>query len=146
MVMPKRKTPFSKIRKPMTCVIALVLETRRKKPISTVANAAGMMRGGNGAVGREKAPRLAKAMTKMAPPPIRERWRLTIGSTSFRIFACFKERKRKMGMTTALIVMGPDKGFEFAENHGITAMFIIRHADVFTEKYTGAFEACLIDR
>ena len=53
---------------------------------------------------------------------------------------------RADALTTALIVMGPDKGFEFAENHGISAMFIIRHADVFTEKYTGAFEACLIDR
>jgi len=51
---------------------------------------------------------------------------------------------RADALATGLTVMGPDKAFAFARDHGIAAMFIIRQADGFIEKYTGAFQSQLI--
>ena len=47
-------------------------------------------------------------------------------------------------LATALIVMGPEEGYEFASNNRITAMFIIRSGNGFIEKYSGSFERFLI--
>lgn len=49
-------------------------------------------------------------------------------------------------LATALIVMGPEEGYEFASDNKIAAMFIIRSGNGFTEKYTGSFDSYLIDK
>ena len=51
---------------------------------------------------------------------------------------------RADALATALIVMGPEKGFQFADDNKIAAMFIIRNEDGFSEKYTGLFENNII--
>lgn len=52
---------------------------------------------------------------------------------------------RADALATALIVMGPDEGYEFATDNRITAMFIIRSGKGFIEKYTGTFKDYLIN-
>lgn len=51
---------------------------------------------------------------------------------------------RADALATALTVMGPEEGYEFAADNRIAAMFIIRSRNGFIEKYTGAFEKYLI--
>lgn len=42
-------------------------------------------------------------------------------------------------LATALMVMGPDDGYNFAETHGIAAFFIVRTGDGFSERMSSAF-------
>lgn len=42
------------------------------------------------------------------------------------------------GLATALNVLGPDDGFELAEREGLAALFVIRRAEGFEERYTAA--------
>ena len=44
-------------------------------------------------------------------------------------------------MATALMVMGPDDGYDFAAENNIAAYFVVRGDDGFAEKATPAFEA-----
>ena len=44
------------------------------------------------------------------------------------------------GLATAINVMGPEKGFAFAEARGLTAFMIVRQGDGFVEKMTSQFE------
>ena len=46
-------------------------------------------------------------------------------------------------IATALLVMGPEKGFEFAESHGIAALFLIRAGEEYTERVTTWFSAAI---
>jgi thiamine biosynthesis lipoprotein len=52
-------------------------------------------------------------------------------------------------LSTALMVMGKDEGYTWAEQHGLAALFISRHdcdspdADPYSERMTGAFAALL---
>lgn len=48
------------------------------------------------------------------------------------------------GYATLLNVLGPDEGFEFAERHGLAALFVIHRGDRFEERYTPQFEAVLV--
>ena len=49
---------------------------------------------------------------------------------------------RADGLATALLVLGPDEGPAFAEQHGLPALFLIRRPDGrFDERTTTAFEA-----
>ena len=52
---------------------------------------------------------------------------------------------RADALATALFVMGPDQGLEFAQGNGISAMFIARNDNGYIEKYSGSFETYLID-
>jgi thiamine biosynthesis lipoprotein len=52
---------------------------------------------------------------------------------------------RADALATGLLVMGPEQGYEHARDRGISAMFIIRAGDGFTEKYSGNFQAVLVD-
>ena len=44
------------------------------------------------------------------------------------------------GLATAINVMGPEKGFAFAEARGLAAFMIVRQGDGFAEKMTSQFE------
>ena len=44
------------------------------------------------------------------------------------------------GLATAINVMGPEKGFAFAEARGLAAFLIVRQGDGFEEKMTSEFE------
>lgn len=46
---------------------------------------------------------------------------------------------------TAINVMGPDFGFEFAETHHMAAYFIVREGGVFKEKYTSEFRSYIVE-
>jgi thiamine biosynthesis lipoprotein len=46
---------------------------------------------------------------------------------------------RADALATALMVMGPEGGVQFAGANDITAMFVIRNRDEFAERYTGSF-------
>lgn len=46
-------------------------------------------------------------------------------------------------VATALMVLGPDKGYAFAERNGLAALFILRRSDHFEAKATPAFEPLL---
>lgn len=48
---------------------------------------------------------------------------------------------RADGLSTALMVMGPDQGFAFAERNNIPAFFVTREGQAFATKSTTAFEA-----
>ena len=47
------------------------------------------------------------------------------------------------GLATALNVLGPDAGFELAEREGVAALFLIRRAADFEERYTRAMQTHL---
>jgi thiamine biosynthesis lipoprotein len=47
-------------------------------------------------------------------------------------------------LATALLVMGPDDGYEFAERENIPALFIVNDNGTFTEKYTTSFLPYLV--
>lgn len=47
---------------------------------------------------------------------------------------------RADGLSTLLMVLGPERGFEFAERQGIAAFFVIRENQGFVVKSTRAFE------
>ncbi len=47
------------------------------------------------------------------------------------------------GYATLLDVLGPDSGFEFAQRHGLPAMFIVRTENGFEERYTDQLEPLL---
>ncbi|MDE2699099.1 MAG: FAD:protein FMN transferase [Gemmatimonadota bacterium] len=47
------------------------------------------------------------------------------------------------GLATAINVMGPEKGFAFAEKHNLVVFMIVRHGDGFVEKMTSNFGALL---
>ena len=44
------------------------------------------------------------------------------------------------GLATAINVMGPEKGFAFAEKHNLAVFMIVRQGDGFVEKMTESFE------
>lgn len=44
------------------------------------------------------------------------------------------------GLSTALMVLGPERGFEFARQHRIAALFVIREGQGFVTKSTDGFE------
>ncbi|MDE2725697.1 MAG: FAD:protein FMN transferase, partial [Gemmatimonadota bacterium] len=44
------------------------------------------------------------------------------------------------GLATAINVMGPEKGFAFAEKHNLAVFMIVRQGDGFVEKMTSNFE------
>ncbi len=46
---------------------------------------------------------------------------------------------RTDAFATGLTVLGPERGYQLAEKLGLSAYFIIRHQDGFTEKYTEPF-------
>ena len=46
-------------------------------------------------------------------------------------------------MATALLVLGPERGFELALRENLAALFIIREKDSFTEKMTPQFRNAL---
>lgn len=48
---------------------------------------------------------------------------------------------RADGLSTVLMVMGPERGFEFAQAQSIAAFFVVREADGFASKSTDAFVA-----
>lgn len=43
------------------------------------------------------------------------------------------------GLATALMVMGPEKGFQWAESHGLACYFLVRQGDGFEPRETTAF-------
>lgn len=45
------------------------------------------------------------------------------------------------GLSTLLMVLGPDAGYTFAEQHGVAALFIVRQGADFTVRATPRFEA-----
>lgn len=47
-------------------------------------------------------------------------------------------------MDTALMVMGPERGYLFAQQHDISALLIIRDGGNLVEKYTGTFASSLV--
>ena len=47
------------------------------------------------------------------------------------------------GLATAINVMGPEKGFAYAEKHNLAVFMIVRQGDGFVEKMTSNFEALL---
>lgn len=49
------------------------------------------------------------------------------------------------GLATALNVLGPEAGFKLAEQDGLAALFIIRRASGFEERYTPAILNYLVD-
>lgn len=49
-------------------------------------------------------------------------------------------------LSTALLVMGPEMGFAFAERHGIAALFIARGEAGFSERMTASFARHLTER
>ena len=51
---------------------------------------------------------------------------------------------RADALATSLMVMGPERGVAFARDHGLTAMFIVRQAEGFSEIYTGTFPSLFI--
>lgn len=50
------------------------------------------------------------------------------------------------GYATLLTVMGPEAGVAFAQERGLSTLFVIRAAEGFQERYTGTFETALISR
>ncbi|WP_440222165.1 FAD:protein FMN transferase [Dokdonella sp. MW10] len=43
-------------------------------------------------------------------------------------------------LATALTVLGPDEGWDYAQRHGLAVLFITRHGEGFEERMTPAFE------
>lgn len=48
---------------------------------------------------------------------------------------------RADGLSTALMVLGPQAGFEFAQQHGIAALFVVREGVGFSSRSSAAFSA-----
>ncbi len=48
-------------------------------------------------------------------------------------------------LATAMMVMGPEKGFSYAESQGIPALFIVIMDDKISEKYSNALKPFLIE-
>jgi thiamine biosynthesis lipoprotein len=48
-------------------------------------------------------------------------------------------------LATALLVMGPEQGFRFAQSQGIEAFFIVIGSEGFTERSTAGFERYVVD-
>lgn len=48
---------------------------------------------------------------------------------------------RADGLSTLLMVLGPDEGYAFAERNGLAALFIVRQGEGFTTRATPRFEA-----
>ena len=46
-------------------------------------------------------------------------------------------------LATALTVLGPDEGFDYAQRHDIAALFIVRTEQGLEERMTPAFKARL---
>ena len=44
------------------------------------------------------------------------------------------------GLSTALMVLGPDKGLEFANRHQLAALFVVRQGQQFVSTSTTAFK------
>jgi len=53
---------------------------------------------------------------------------------------------RADALATALMVMGPDAGYELADREGLAALFIVRSANGFVDRYTSAYNSHRIDR
>jgi FAD:protein FMN transferase len=49
------------------------------------------------------------------------------------------------GYATVLSVLGPQAGMTFAETHGLAALFVVRRAEGFQERYTSGFATVLLD-
>ncbi len=47
------------------------------------------------------------------------------------------------GLATTLMVLGPERAFQFADRHGVAAFLISKSDDGFVERYTTAFEPYL---
>jgi thiamine biosynthesis lipoprotein len=47
------------------------------------------------------------------------------------------------GYATALMVLGPDVGVDFAVKHQLAALFLFKHGDAVTERTTPALDAML---
>lgn len=50
------------------------------------------------------------------------------------------------GYATVLSVLGPEAGMEFAETHGLAALFVVREAEGFQERYTPGFADAFLDQ
>ena len=50
------------------------------------------------------------------------------------------------GLATAINVMGPERGFAFAEARGLAAFMIVRREEGFVEKMTAQFEKLVQER
>jgi FAD:protein FMN transferase len=48
------------------------------------------------------------------------------------------------GYATLLSVLGPEAGMAFARRHGLAALFVVRQASGFEERYTPQFESSLV--
>lgn len=55
------------------------------------------------------------------------------------------EAARADALATALLVMGPNKGPEFAKQHSIAALFLIRETTYYSEQLTPEFEELLVN-
>ncbi len=53
---------------------------------------------------------------------------------------------RADAMATALMVLGPDAGYTLADREGLAALFIVRSADGFVDRYTPAYRTHRIER
>ena len=51
------------------------------------------------------------------------------------------ECMRADALATALTVLGPDEGYDYAQRHGIAALFIIRSPQGLQERMTPAFQS-----
>ena len=45
------------------------------------------------------------------------------------------------GLSTLLMVLGPERGYAFAEREGVAAFFVTREGDGFVTRSTSAFDA-----
>ncbi len=52
---------------------------------------------------------------------------------------------RADALATALMVMGPVDGYEFAKREGIAALFIVKAGDIFTDRTSPAFKGTLLN-
>lgn len=50
---------------------------------------------------------------------------------------------RADALATALMVLGPEDGWELAQREGLAVLFLVREGDGFEERMTPAFEALL---
>ena len=51
-----------------------------------------------------------------------------------------KSVMRADALATALLVLGAERGYRLAEQHGVAALFIMKHGKGFSEKTTSQFD------
>ena len=48
-------------------------------------------------------------------------------------------------MATALLVMGPERGFALAVEQNLPALFVVRNADAYEQRMTPTFQQFLLE-